>query len=107
MTPTETARRSDALYYDRITRRELCDMTANAEADRDYYKKRLDDLKSSNSATCHYDLISNMTVGSVSLDCFGLRCSNCGREQMSFTPPKYCPDCGMRVESGVPHGDEG
>lgn len=37
MTPTEKARRSDALYYDNnnIVRRNLCDMVANLEAERE------------------------------------------------------------------------
>ena len=40
MTPTERARRSDALYYDTesVARRCLCDMIANRESD-------LDDLR--------------------------------------------------------------
>lgn len=40
MTPTERAKRSDALYYETVsvTRRVLCDMIANREAD-------LDDLR--------------------------------------------------------------
>lgn len=37
MTPTEKAKRSDALYYETVsvTRRVLCDMIANREADID------------------------------------------------------------------------
>lgn len=37
MTPTERAKRSDALYYETVsvTRRVLCDMIANREADLD------------------------------------------------------------------------
>lgn len=37
MTPTERAKRSDALYYETVsvTRRVLCDMIANREADID------------------------------------------------------------------------
>lgn len=37
MTPTEKARRSDSLYYDNnnIVRRNLCDMIANLEAERE------------------------------------------------------------------------
>lgn len=33
MNATERARRSDALYYDNISRRELCDMIAHLESD--------------------------------------------------------------------------
>ena len=33
MTPTETARRSDSLYYSGTHKRELCDMVAHREAD--------------------------------------------------------------------------
>lgn len=33
MTPTEQARRSDALYYGKVTRRELCDMVSHLESD--------------------------------------------------------------------------
>lgn len=33
MTPTEQARRSDALFYGGLTRRQLCDMMAHLEAD--------------------------------------------------------------------------
>lgn len=33
MNATERARRSDALYYDNISRRELCDRIANLESD--------------------------------------------------------------------------
>lgn len=33
MTPTQQARRSDALYYGEITRRELCDRISHLEAD--------------------------------------------------------------------------
>lgn len=33
MTPTEKARRSDALYHDNVSRRELCDRIANLESD--------------------------------------------------------------------------
>jgi len=41
MTPTERAKRSDALYYETVSvnRRVLCDMIANREAD-------IDDLRS-------------------------------------------------------------
>lgn len=33
MTPTEQARRSDALFYAHVSRRELCDMIAHRESD--------------------------------------------------------------------------
>ena len=33
MNATERGRRSDALYYDNISRRELCDMIAHLESD--------------------------------------------------------------------------
>ena len=33
MNATERGRRSDALYYDNISRRDLCDMIANLESD--------------------------------------------------------------------------
>ncbi len=46
---------------------------------------------------CEYEMVSNMKIGSVALDCFGLRCSNCGRQQMNMVPPNFCPDCGFRV----------
>lgn len=44
MTPTERAKRSDALYYETVsvTRRVLCDMIANRESD-------LDDLREENA----------------------------------------------------------
>lgn len=44
MTPTEKARRSDALYYETVsvTRRVLCDAIANREAD-------IDDLRKENA----------------------------------------------------------
>lgn len=35
MTPTEQARRSDALFFANVPRRELCDMVAHREADLD------------------------------------------------------------------------
>lgn len=37
MTPTQKARRADALYYDNgnVTRRNLCDRIANMEAERE------------------------------------------------------------------------
>ena len=49
--------------------------------------------------TCRYEFIANMVIGEVSLDCCGLRCDRCGREQMSLDPPRYCPDCGRRTEN--------
>ena len=42
MNATERARRSDALYYDNISRRELCDRIANLESD-------LEDSKAKNA----------------------------------------------------------
>ena len=33
MTPTERARRSNSLYHDKVTRRELCDRIAFLESD--------------------------------------------------------------------------
>lgn len=42
MNATERARRSDALYYDNISRRELCDRIANLESD-------LEDSKAENA----------------------------------------------------------
>lgn len=42
MNATERARRSDALYYDNISRRELCDRIANIESD-------LEDSKAKNA----------------------------------------------------------
>lgn len=47
--------------------------------------------------TCHYEFLSNIVIGSISLNACGLRCSSCGREQMSLEPPNYCPDCGKKV----------
>lgn len=44
MNATERARRSDALYYDNISRRELCDRIANLESD-------LEDSKAKNAKT--------------------------------------------------------
>lgn len=35
MTPTEKARRSDALYFDSVNRRSLCNLIANLEADQE------------------------------------------------------------------------
>ena len=35
MNATEKSRRSDALYYDNVTRRNLCDRIANMEAERE------------------------------------------------------------------------
>lgn len=46
---------------------------------------------------CSYDFIPNMTMGEISLNCCGLKCSVCGREQMNLQAPNYCPDCGARV----------
>lgn len=46
---------------------------------------------------CEYEFLSNMMMGPVSLNCCGLRCSRCGREQMDLRPPNFCPDCGFRV----------
>lgn len=44
---------------------------------------------------CEYEFVPS--IGGGHLDACGLRCSSCGREQMSLEPPNYCPDCGRRV----------
>lgn len=41
LTPTEISRRSDSLYYDNISRRELCDRIAYMESDLSEAKKLL------------------------------------------------------------------
>ena len=53
MTPTERAKRSDALYYETVsvTRRVLCDMIANREAD-------LEDARADNAKL--RELVENM-----------------------------------------------
>lgn len=40
MNATDRGRRSDALYYDNISRRELCDRIANLESDMDSHRAR-------------------------------------------------------------------
>ena len=46
MTPTDRARRSDALYYDtqNVARRSLCDMIAQRESDLEELRKLARDL---------------------------------------------------------------
>ena len=44
MTPTERARRTDALYRDRYTKLELCEMIANRESDMDEMRQVMLDL---------------------------------------------------------------
>lgn len=48
--------------------------------------------------TCGYVLVP--AIGDGMLDAVGLRCTSCGREQLSATPPRFCPDCGRRVLNG-------
>lgn len=50
MTPTERAKRSDALYYETVsvTRRVLCDMIANREADLEDARAENEELWASN-----------------------------------------------------------
>ena len=45
MTPTERAKRSDALYYGSAKRRELCDRSALLESDNEEMKERVSDLE--------------------------------------------------------------
>lgn len=45
MTPTEKARRSDALYMDNISRRELCNMIVNRENRIEQLEKELERLR--------------------------------------------------------------
>ena len=47
--------------------------------------------------TCKYDFVPN--IGNGFLNACGLKCSCCGREQMSMDAPKFCPNCGRKVES--------
>ena len=54
-------------------------------------------LASLGRAGCHYEYVPSMHIGNLSLDCSGIRCDSCGREQMGLEPPKYCPGCGRRI----------
>lgn len=45
MTATERARRSDSLYYGRVTRRELCDMVASREAEAGRLRREVERLR--------------------------------------------------------------
>lgn len=45
--------------------------------------------------TCKYDFVPN--IGNGFLNACGLKCSCCGREQMSMDAPKFCPNCGRKV----------
>lgn len=79
MTPTEKARRSDALHIGNVTRRRLCDMIAELEA-------RIDDLQQSIPAKV------------VARD-DGARCGVCERRIDSWD--KYCRWCGARFGGRV------
>lgn len=54
-------------------------------------------IASLGKAGCHYEYVTNIHAGVVSLDCSGIRCDSCGHEQISLNPPKYCPGCGRLV----------
>ena len=83
MTPTQTARRSDSLYHDNVTRRELCDRIAHLESDMERQE-----------CTMEYDFY---TQGST-LDSLGTYwCSKCGRPTYSDDKPSYCVRCGAKV----------
>ena len=45
--------------------------------------------------TCKYEFVPN--IGGGYLNACGIRCTSCGREQMSLVAPKFCPECGAKV----------
>lgn len=73
---------------------ELCDAVAEASTVKAH--RILDKARYAGRGTCRYDFVPN--IGNGFLNACGLKCSCCGREQMSMDAPKFCPDCGMRVE---------
>jgi hypothetical protein len=78
MTPTERAKRSDALYYETasVTRRVLCDMIANREAD-------LEDAREDNAKL--RELVSGLEHC-----CQGFACNRCPLYDQSGTNHRRC-----------------
>lgn len=103
MTPTEKAKRAEALYYDNnnITRRTLCHMIVNLEADLKDAEARNTQLREARE-TCRDE-------GDPGDFC----CSECGVRMFTDTNdtytiiagdertiikhPNFCPNCGRRV----------
>lgn len=73
MTPTEKAKRSDALFYAQLKRRELCDMVSNREAD-------MHDMR---------ELIADMWRGMCG---FGHDCRTCEHYEL-YEGEKYVGEC--------------
>ena len=46
---------------------------------------------------CRYEFVPNIVRLGISLNSCGLKCSECGRDQLSLEALKYCPDCGCKV----------
>lgn len=110
VTPTEKAKRSEALYYDNhnITRRTLCDRVVNLESDIEEIKNENARLKKllhklrTEAETCHDEG-----------DSTDFCCSECGMRMFTETNdtytmiaadertiikrPNYCPSCGRKV----------
>ena len=113
MTATERAKRSDALYYETVsvTRRVLCDMVANREADLGELKaenaKLRELVKSSitpeqaiaatlGPGTCH---VASSIIDTYEYNRWEYELS-CGHTIIweDSEPPRYCPECGRRIE---------
>ena len=47
--------------------------------------------------TCRYEFVANIVRCGISLNSCGLKCSECGRDQIYMEAPKYCPECGCKV----------
>ena len=82
MTPTRIARRSDALYYDPVSRRELCDRVAYLEAD----------LRDAGRIAKRVTVLVKDTDGSIGHS----ECGACGEYIGPFDA--YCRWCGTRLE---------
>ncbi len=51
---------------------------------------------------CRMRIVPNVRMGNVSLDCFGLECSECGWQTMYLDVPERCPQCGREVVMEYP-----
>lgn len=84
MNATERARRSDSLYFDNVSRRELCDKVAFLESD-------MEDIKKERTA-------SPIVVSDKDTDCATGHCE-CSRCRNPIDPwDCYCKHCGARME---------
>lgn len=88
---TRIARRSDSLYYDSVSRRQLCDMIARLEAgvgEHTCYK-----LPATNGLSC---VVTDERHG-ITQEFGYWECSECGCN--CFEGAKYCMGCGRRAVS--------